>query len=400
MILAHQIALDPTAKQRQALVRTAGVARFVFNLALAEWKRQYEAGERPNALALKKEFNAVKGMFPFVLEVTKCAAEGAFANLQKAFQNFFRRVKAGQKPGYPRFKKRGRRDSFGVANDKFRLDGRRVRLPRIGWVWCREALRFSGKIMGAVVSRQADRWFISIQVDVGAVEKAPRTRGRVVGVDLGLTTFATVSDGRKTEKVEAPKPLKAGLKRLRRAQRVLSRRQKGSRRRERARRRVARMHRRVADVRNDFLHKLTTRLARTTRAVVVEDLNTKGMVKNRHLARAISDAGWGEFRRQLEYKTRLHGSRLIVVDRWFPSSKTCSGCGSVKTALLLSERQYACEQCGLVLDRDENAALNIRTLGLRGNYARGPEGSGARKSANPRRAEAGTAPTRSHARTK
>jgi putative transposase len=233
-----------------------------------------------------------------------------------------------------------------------------------------------------------------VQVDVGAVEKPPRKRGPVIGIDLGLTTFATISNGRQTEKIEAPKPLKKNLKRLRRAQRVLSRRQKGSKRREQARRRVARIHRRVRNVRGDFLNKLTTRLARENQAVVVEDLHTKGMVRNRHLAKAVSDAGWGEFRRMLEYKVVLYGSRLVAVDRFFPSSKTCSGCGAVKAVLLLSDRQYACEECGALLDRDENAAKNIRRAGLARTYARGPGSSGSSRKAGTKlhRVEAGTTP--------
>lgn len=405
MILAHRIALDPTMTQRQQLARAAGVARFAYNYGLAAWKRQYEAGEKPSAFAIKKQFNAVKHeQFPWSTEVTKCAAEGAFANLGKAFANFFRRVKQKSgRPGYPKFKRKGQHDAFAVANDKFRLDGCRVNLPKIGWVRTREGLRFTGKIMGGVVSCDAGRWFLSVQVDCGDIEARPHG-GPVVGVDVGLTTFATIHDGTTTEQVHAPKPLAKAQRRLRRANRRLARRarrgQSASNRCRVARRQVARLHRRVRDIRNDFLHTLTSRLARTKSVVVVEDLCVRGMQRLRPLARAISDAGFAEFRRQLRYKTVLHGSRLVVADRWFPSSKACSTCGVVKDSLALAERTFTCHACGAVLDRDENAATNLRTLGLREtgrrkpSNARGPEGADAadRGRVKPCRVEPRTTP--------
>lgn len=403
MILAHRLALDPTVTQAQQLARAAGVARFAFNWGLAEWQRQYAAGEKPSAYALKKRFNAVKrSAFPWASEVTKCAAESAFENLRTAFTNFFRRVKAGRPPGYPKFKKRGVHDAFGVANDKFRLEGRRVNLPKIGWVRTREALRFAGKILGGTVSSEAGRWFLSVQVDCGDIEAVPHG-GPVVGVDLGLKTFAMIHDGERGEKIEAPKPLRANLRRLARAQRVQARRKPGSHRRAKARRRVARLHARVRNIRQDFLHKLTTRLAKTTRAVCVEDLCVRGMA--RRWGRAIADIGFFEFRRQLEYKARLHGSCCVVVDRFFPSSKTCAACGAIREALALSERVFRCEACGAVADRDANAALNLRTLGLRETgrcepaNARGPEGAGARvrPRVKPCRVEPRTTP-RGHSR--
>lgn len=386
--------------QAVQLRRACGVARFAFNWGLAEWRRQYAAGGTPNALALKKQFNAIKrDQFPFVAEVTKCAAESAFANLGQAFANFFRRVKAKQPPGYPQFKKRGVHDAFGVGNDMFRLDGRRAFLPKLGWVRTREALRFRGKILGGVISCDAGRWFLSVQVDCGANEAVPRVIGPIVGVDLGLATFATLSTG---EKIAAPKPLRRHLARLARAQRIQSRRRPGSQRRAQARYRVARLHRRVRDIRADFLHKLTTRLCRENQAVVVEDLSVRGM--QRRWGRAIADAGFAEFRRQLEYKAPLHGARLVVVDRFFPSSKTCAACGAIKNVLALSERAFRCEACGHVADRDVNAAMNLRTLGLREtgrprpSNARGPEGADAvvRDRVKPRRDEARTTPRRTH----
>lgn len=351
MILAHRIALDPTPQQANFMARACGVSRFTWNWALAEWNRQYEAGEKPNGLFLKKQWNAVKHQqFPWVAESPKGANQRPFDDLQKAFVKFFK--KGAQRP---RFKKKGRRDSFYVENDKFRLDGKKVTLPKIGAVKTREPLCFTGKIMGGVVSRVANRWFLSVQVDVTSYKK-PRTGSGSVGVDLGLKTTAVTSDG---EQFNAPKPLKRLLKKLRRSSQSVSRKQPGSNRRYKARLRLSRLHARIANVRKDFLHKLTTHLCRENQTVVIEDLNVSGMLQNERLARAISDVGLREFRRQLEYKQLIFDTELIVADRWFPSSKRCSRCGHVKSELPLSERTFTCDACGLCLDRDQNAAINL-----------------------------------------
>ncbi len=367
MILAHRIALDPTAKQANAFARACGVARFAYNWALDEWNRQYAAGAKPDANALKAKWNAIRReQFPWVYDSPKGANAAPFRNLAKAFVAFFKGTAKR-----PAFHRKGERDSFYVESDQFRVEGRGVVLPRIGRVRMREPLRFEGKIMGTTVSRTAGRWFIAIQVEV-ADPTLPRTGVGIVGVDLGLKAFATLSTG---ETIEAPKPLKAAQKRLRRAQRVLARRVKGSKRRAKAKVRVARIHRRVRDIRNDFLHKLSTRLVRENQVVAVEDLAVKNMVKNRKLARAISDAGWSEFFRQVRYKSLRYGTQNPTVDRFYPSSKACSGCGNVKASLSLSERTYRCDECGAVKDREWNAAINIRTAGLAG-IARGLESAG------------------------
>lgn len=366
MILAHRIALDPTVKHRIALARAAGVSRFAWNWALAEWDRQYKAGEKPTAAKIKKRWNAIKGeQFPWVYDSPKGANQQPFTNLQKAFRAFFRKTAKR-----PTFKRKGEHDAFYIENDKFRMDGHSVMLPKIGRVRLREELRFAGKIMGAVVSRSADRWFVAVQVDVGEVQKQ-RTGDGIAGVDLGVKTAATVVTEDAAEILTGPKPLKAALRRVKRHGRIVSRRKKGSHRREKAKRRLARLHYRVSNIRKDFLNKLTTRLVRENQAVVIEDLNVRGMVKNHRLARSVSDMGFFEFRRQLEYKAPMYGTRLVVVDRWFPSSKTCSGCGRVKDHLALSEREYVCEHCGLAVDRDVNAARNLRTAGLAETHARG-----------------------------
>jgi len=359
VFLSHRIELDVTHKQREYFVQACGTARLVWNLALAEWNRQYAAGEKPDGSSLSKEFNQTKYQrFPWLKNIHRDAHSRPFTNLQKAFVAFFKGVAKR-----PTFKKKGKsRDSFYVANDKLRMDGNSVILTKIGRVRATESLRLDGKIMGAVVSRTADRWFISIQVDVGDYAR-PRTGDAVAGVDLGVKVAATLSTG---EQLQGPKPLKMVLKRLARMNRELSRRKTGSKNRHKTKMKLAKLHARVSRIRKDWLNKLTTRLCRENQAVAIESLHVAGMVKNRRLARAISDIGFGEFSRQMHYKSQIYGCQLIVADRWFPSSKTCSCCGSIKADLSLKDRVYQCDACGLRIDRDVNAAMNLRTLGLRG----------------------------------
>ena len=359
---SHKIALQPTADQEQQFRRAAGVARFTWNWALAEWERQYKAGEKPTALGLKKQFNAIKGeQFPWVYDSPRDANAQPFANLGKAFVRFFN--KAARRP---RFKKKGRcREAFYVANDKFRVDGRAITLPRIGAVKMRESLRFEGKITCATISCTAGRWYVSISVQADLSIVPCENQARTVGADLGVKHLATLSDGTF---VDGPKPLRSVLGRLRRLSRGLSRKAKGSRNRDKARLRVARCHARVAGIRSDALHKLTTSLVRTYGCVVVEDLNVKGMGRSRRLSRAIADMGFGEFRRQLAYKQALSESEVIVADRWFPSSRLCTRCDMLHETLTLKDRTFRCDGCGHREDRDLNAARNLeRYPGLRGN---------------------------------
>ena len=365
MILAHKIRLSPTAQQREYFACACGVSRFCWNWALEHWEAEHLAGGKPSGFALAREFNAVyREQYPWVAEVARECHGRPFLTLQAAFQSFFK-----SKTKRPRFHKKGRKDSFYVGNEGVQFEGNRVRLPRIGWVKMEESLRLTGKVMAASVSRLADWWFLSVQVEVGDLKKQRRLDG-VIGVDVGLTAFATLSTG---EKIEAPKPLARSLRRLQMHSRRLSRKVKGSKNREKQARRVARIHYHTAEIRNDFIQKLTTRLCRENQTVAVERLHVAGMVRNRCLARAISDAGWAEFKRQLEYKAVLYGTHLVIADPFYPSSKTCSVCGCIRESLALSERVFHCESCGAVLDRDHNAALNLRTLGQRGSNACGEQ---------------------------
>ena len=350
MILAHQVALDLTQQQEAYCRRAAGTARFTYNWALAEWKWQYQAGEKPTAASLKQQWNALKHeRYPWVDDVHKDANQQPFAHLSTAFGKFFR-----QEGQYPTFKKKGQHDSFYISNDKCAINGKRFRIPRLGWVRMCEFLRFQGKLISVTVSRVADRWFASFAVRLDT-PPPPCENQAVVGVDLGVLILATLSTG---ETITGPKPLRTLQQALRRCSKALSRKVKGSANRARARAKLARLHYRIACQRKDSLHKLTTDLVHRFGTVVSEDLHVKGMVKNHHLARAISDMGFGTFRRLLAYKADAVGVKVVVVDRWFPSSKICSACGSVVDDLPLAQRVFACP-CGFMADRDLNAALNL-----------------------------------------
>jgi len=377
MLIAHKIALDPNNVQATYFARAAGTARFAYNWALAEWQRQYEACKtdtalpKPSQMALRRQLNGIKGeQFPWMLEVTKNAPQMAIIQLGAAFKNFF----AGRTK-YPKFRKKGLHDRFSLTNDQFSIDGSRIRIPHLGWVRMRETLRFTGKIMSATVSRVADKWFVSITVDTPDDSRLPKAENQgAVGVDLGVSALATLSTG---EIVTGPKAHKALLSRLRRLSRGLSRKVKGSENRKQAKLKLARLHARIGNVRSDGLHQLTTELTRRFHTIGIEHLNVRGMVKNRHLSRAVSDMGFFEFRRQLDYKAAQRGGMIVVADRWYPSSKTCSACGHRLETLSLSVRDWTCPECGSVHDRDVNAAINLRNLAVSSTVsACGEEGSG------------------------
>jgi putative transposase len=362
MIRSHRIRLNPTPEQANYFARAAGTRRFVFNWGLAEWKRQYEAGEKPSALALKKQFNAIKGeQFPWVYEVTKCAVEGAFMDLAAAFKNFFEGRKAGRKVGYPKFKAKKRsREGFYVANDKFDVSGHWIKLPHIGLVNMSEKLRFHGKVLSARITCTADWWYVSIAVEIPDAEKV--VRKEQIGIDLGLNHLATFSDGRV---LENQKPLRSLLSQVKRLSRSLSRKQKGSHNREKARRKLARLHYRITCIRDDLLHKATTHIAQTYGFVAVESLHVRGMMQNHALAQALGDAAFGRFTQLLATKVPMAGGKVVQVGRFYPSSKACSCCGQVKQDLSLSDRVFVCTACGFTLDRDHNAAINILNEALR-----------------------------------
>ncbi|MGD9395464.1 MAG: RNA-guided endonuclease TnpB family protein [Candidatus Thorarchaeota archaeon] len=363
---AYRYELDPNNRQRSSLHRHAGVARFAYNWGLERrvslFKENQGKDRFTDAIRQHKLLNSLKKtQFSWMYEVSKCAPQEALRDLHRPFQNFYRGRKKGQRVGFPRFKRKGVRDSFRLTGI-IKFEGRKIQLPRIGKVRIKEKREnyCKGRVLSATVRRRADRWFVSVTVEEEILDPTPRG-GQAVGVDLGVKTLATLSDGTVFAN---PRALGRRIRKLKQLSKSLSRKKKGSKNREKAKLRLARMYLRIFNIRQDTLHKLTTYLTKGHSKIVIEDLCVSGMMKNRRLARAIGDVGFYEFRRQLEYKCRWYGSQLVVVSRTFPSSKKCSYCGHRKRELCLSEREYVCEQCELRIDRDLNAALNLVAVSL------------------------------------
>lgn len=363
---AFRYELDPNNVLTTHLAKHAGAARFSWNWGLSRRIEQFEKNEGKakftSAFEQHRQLNGLKAShFPWMYEVSKCSPQEALRDLDRAFKNFWREKKKGKRIGFPKFKKKGVHDSFRLTG-AIHVKAGFVVLPRLGELRTKEdTSKFSGRILSATVSREADRWYVSLAVLAQRPDPAIRT-GRATGVDMGLDCFAVTSDG---ERIEAPKPLAHGLQRLGSLSKKHSRKAKGSKNRKKSAMRLARLHRHIKNQRRDFLHKLTTRLAKTKPALVVEDLNVRGMIRNRQLSRAISDAGWSEFRRMLSYKCAWYGSRLAVAARFYPSSKMCSVCQFVMTDLPLSVREWNCPSCAAHHDRDKNAARNLEFFAVR-----------------------------------
>jgi putative transposase len=368
LLRAFKTELDLNNVQKTACARHAGAARWTYNWGLARKMEAYRKGEKvPTAIDLHRELNVLKqGELSWMFELSKCAPQEALRNLDQAYANFFRRVKekkAGKKiqAGFPKFK--SKKNGLGG----FRLTGavhifdRAIQLPRLGRLRLKERgyLPVEGvHILSATVSEHAGHWFVSVQVEREIPDPQASYRP-AVGVDLGILALATISDGTR---IENPHALKRDLGKIKRLQRVVSRRKKGSPNREKALRQLARAHQRVANVRRDALHQVTCRLTKTKSAVVLEDLHVSGMVKNHHLAQAIADVGFYEFRWQMAYKGQWNGCQIILANRFYPSSKRFSQCGHIQATLDLGTRVYVCGHCGLMIDRDLNAALNLELL--------------------------------------
>ena len=365
MLRVYKTELDLNNEQVTQCLQHAGVARFAYNWGLREIIQARERGEKkPTAIDLHKKLNRLKATeFPWMYESSKCAPQEALRNLDVAFDNFFRRCKQGaKKKGFPKFKSR----KTGIGTLRVRLtgaikvSGRTIQLPRLGELRLKEAgyLPENVKVSQATVSEKNGRWYVSALMEV-EVTACVTSDMPIVGIDLGIKSLAVLSNG---EVIENPKHLRAAQRKLKRLQRAVSRKQKGSGRRKDAVRRLGKQHERVANQRKDTINKFTTKITRESSVIGIEDLSVRGMLANHRLAGAIADASFGEIRRQIEYKARWYGSAVVVIDRFEPSSKTCSCCGCVKDNLSLSERTFKCEACGLEIDRDLNAALNIKHL--------------------------------------
>ena len=404
--IAHRIELKPNNKQKTYFRKAFGCARLAYNWGLAEWKRMYEAGEKPSGRKLRTQFNAIKKeQFPFVYEVTKCATMQPFDNLDVAFKRFFKGL--GK---YPQFKKkRDNEGKFYIERDKIRLsetnknskalsklthneNGKHqyICMPNMhgGWVKMAEHIRFNhAKINNVCISQSGGKYYASFSLEI-TEEEYKRTHpnvdlvdaNRKVGVDMGIKSALILSDGIA---IENPKPLKKNLRKIKRLSRQLSKRLHPKTKEERLKGvrksnnymklavRLAHAQGRVANIRRDFLHKVTTILTTHYGEIAIEDLNVKGMTKNHRLAQAVNDVSFGELRRQIEYKAETNGVKVTKADRFFASSKTCSVCGEKKEDLTLSDRTYHCPHCGAVIDRDLNASLNL--LGLLVNHKIGTD---------------------------
>jgi putative transposase len=420
----YKTEIDPTVKQHILLCQCAGTARFAYNYGLTRKQDVYKAtGKSISAIALQKELTALKHSdLPWLRGMSKWIVQNALRDLETAYTNFFRRVrenKAGKKQrdlGFPRFKsKRKGRGSFRL-DKPIRVFDDRIQLPRLGTIRLKERsyIPTSGvKVLSATISERAGKWHVSVLVEEPVPQVVPAT-GKPIGVDLGISSLAVCSDGRPP--IKNPKALRANLKRLKRHQRHLSRCKKGSKNREKARHQVARLHARIASIREDALHQATSSIVHaplspserislkthlasllplpTTKAeqkraqqqvkklihqtsevnaplrpqvLVLEDLNVEGMKRNRKLARAVSDVGMREFRRQVEYKSLWNGEMLLYADRFFPSSKKCHDCGWKREEMELSDRIFLCQnpECCMYQvpqDRDKNASENLAEL--------------------------------------
>lgn len=360
---AFKYRFHPTDEQAALLSRTFGCVRKVWNLALEERTRAWYAERRRvsyvDTARMLTNWKQTEGL-EYLREVSNVPLQQALRHLQAAFGNFW-----GKRAAYPKFKSRRRsRKSATFQNNAFSFRGGSLKLAKMGEpldiVWSRPLPEGAEPSTVTVSQDAAGRWFVSLLVEDPGV-KPLKPVGQNVGIDAGITSLVTLSTG---EKIANPEHGKKHRRRLAAAQRALARKEKGSKNRDKARVKVARVHARIADARRDHLHKLTTRLVRENQTIVIEDLGVRNMVANHSLARAISDAAWSQLRSMLEYKCAWYGRNLVLVDRFYPSSKTCSTCGHMVAKMPLNVREWACEPCGTVHDRDVNAARNILAAGL------------------------------------
>jgi putative transposase len=374
---AFKVEIDATPTQIIVLRKHAGARRFVYNWMLAQCINAREQGEkRPSTYDLVKRFRAeVKPNLEWYAEISSRTEEGAARDLDMAYKHFFRRIKQGRRgkqAGFPKFKRK--RDGVGsfATFGKIRVTTESVTIQKVGRLKLKERgyIPTDIRVTSATLSTRGGRWFISC---LCKVEIAPVEKSGVIGIDLGLKHAVTLNDGTI---FDAPKPFARHARKMRRLQKSVSRKHMDSQRRRTAVAKLNRLHARIATIRADFIHNLTTSLVKTKQVIVIEDLNISGMVSNHHVARAISDVGFYEIRRQLEYKTAWYGGTVLVASRWYPSSKLCHRCGFKNEDLKLTAREWTCPQCGSSLDRDVNAACNLAALAANSSESLNGRGGG------------------------
>ena len=375
MNISHKIQLKPNNKAKTHFKEAFGCARLAYNWALAKWQENYKLNVKSYIFDLRKEFNKIKkDQFPYVCDVSTYATHQPFINLDEAIQKFYRDLKQG-KVSYPKFKKkRDNSGSYYIPGQTTEIKTKKyLWVPKLGLVKMTEPLRFNGKINSVTISQKGDKFYASFSMEITEDEyirthKSPKQNDLSVGIDLGIKTFLTLSNGLQ---INAPKPLNKFKRLLIRRQRQLDKKLhpktkaealkgiKKSNNYKKASLKLNKVHQRISNIRKDYLHKLTSSLVANIQNFAIEDLNVNGMKQNHILAISLSDISFFEFRQMLQYKSEFNHRKVHVADRFYPSSKTCSNCGNIKKDLTLKDRTYRCEACGLVIDRDYNASLNL-----------------------------------------
>ena len=348
----HKIALDPTFKQRRWFAQQCGYARFAYNHALADFKSGLNQDNFQSWKTLNVIFNKKKRDYDWAKTQDQRAALYAIKNLGQAVSNW-----VSKRAKFPKFKGRGHKQSFTTAEQSVRTEGKRIKLPKIGWIRMFESLRFVGPIMKVTISRTAHRWFVSITVATEGTEAVDNSTHPVIGIDVGINTLATLSNGTKYDN---PRPLKRYEQKLKREQRKLSRCVRRSKNWFKQKLKVTRVHYRIACIRNDAHHKATTDIVNNASAIGIETLKVTNLLKNKKLAKALSDSALGGVLLKLKTKAEARGIPITEADVFYASSKTCSSCGHQKKDLTLSKRTYHCSQCDISIDRDVNAAINLK----------------------------------------
>ncbi len=356
MYKSQKITLDVNNKQRNWFVQQCGYARFAYNHALADFKAELARDNFLSTTELNKRFNVAKKEYSWVKSQDQVVANRSiFGNLNAAITNWIKK-----RAKFPKFKRRGKKDSFTTNSQSVEIKGKQIKLPKIGWVKMFQGMRFEGKIKEVTISRTAHRWFVSLIIDCGEpIPVENKSTAPVVGIDVGINTLATLSNNTKYEN---PRPLKHYERKLRHAQRRLSKRTIKSKNWIKQKMKIARIHYKIACIRNDAHHKASTKIVNSASAIGIETLKVTNMLKNKRLAKTLSDSALGGFLSKLKTKAETLGIPVTEAPQFFASSKMCSSCGYNKKELTLSERTYHCSECGLQIDRDINAAINLKHL--------------------------------------